>query len=127
MCLFLGILIYRVTRSLKLRPQKLIHATIQIGSIITSSFGVYCAFYSHDYASPPIPNLYSLHSWLGMFTFVSFILTWPLAFITFLWPGLSPVMRRFVLPFHLYFGNFFFALSSAVVISGLTEKAIFST
>lgn len=58
-----------VKRKLK-NQHAFIHSTVLILILVAG-----CAAYvSHVYSSPPIPNFYSLHSWLGIFTAVMFII-----------------------------------------------------
>lgn len=69
---FLGILAYRVFRNMKKMYIKVLHALIQLGALIFSAVGLKAVFDSHNLAKPPIPNMYSLHSWLGIITVVLF-------------------------------------------------------
>ncbi|CAG2178757.1 unnamed protein product, partial [Oppiella nova] len=48
------------------------------------------------------------------------------AFFSFLYPGIDPVYRRLILPFHIFGGTANIVLTGAVAITGLTEKALFS-
>lgn len=73
--LSLAILVYRGLRYARKRSLKLSHASI-FGSImlfvIIASWAVYD---SHVLALPnPIPNLYSLHSWIGLIAILLFFL-----------------------------------------------------
>lgn len=50
------------------------HAFIHCIVLILILVAGYAAFVSHVYARPQIPNFYSLHSWLGAFTVVMFLI-----------------------------------------------------
>lgn len=115
---------FRVTRNWRYKFQKYVHASVQIVALTFAIFGSYAVFHFHNEAN--IPNLYSLHSWLGITALVGFAGAWLAGFIAFLYPGLSAVYRRIVLPFHTYFGACNFVLCIGAAITGITEKAIFS-
>lgn len=83
-------------------------------------------FDSHNLASPPIPNMYSLHSWLGLSAVIIFSLQYVAGFVAFLAPGLRENYRIAMMPLHIYFGLFGFGLAIASALMGLTEKAIFA-
>merc|ERR1712242_251788 len=74
----------------------------------------------------PIPDLYSLHSWMGLISVILFSSQWVIGLITFLFPGQPLNIRSTYLPFHVFFGLVIFVCSCATALLGLTEKAIFS-
>lgn len=65
-------LIYRVQRTLRKRRLKLIHAGNMFLIIFLTIFALVAVFDSHNLVSPPIPNMYSLHSWVGLTTVILF-------------------------------------------------------
>lgn len=86
---------------------------------------------SHDYhvdadGNPaPLPNLVSLHSWLGIGTVVLYAAQFSLGLAAFLWPGFSPELRRFLLPFHQLLGMLLFLAVAGVALTGISERAAF--
>ncbi|KAH9587687.1 hypothetical protein MS3_00005328 [Schistosoma haematobium] len=73
-----------------------------------------------------IPNLYSLHSWLGITAIIVFGLQWVAGLIGFLVPQTPQVARSKLLPIHVTLGSFLYLLVIGVCISGITEKNFFS-
>ena len=88
--------------------------------------GLITVFDSHNKTAKPIPNLYSIHSWIGLSTIIFFVLQWAFGFITFMFPKLNDGIRAKVLPLHKYFGAAIFILVCATALIGITEKAFFS-
>jgi len=130
-----GALIYRVippqgeAHKLKL---KIGHAVIMVIVFIIMVIGLQAAFDSHNYKKDnegnpaPIPNLYTLHSWVGLTAALLFGGQWALGFSAFLFPKFSPEIRSLLLPFHQYFGSAILILSVAASLLGHLEKMIWS-
>merc|ERR1711879_931651 len=124
-----GALIYRVipprndAHKLKL---KIAHAGIMIVAFALMVIGLQAAFDSHNKANPPKPNMYTLHSWIGLLAALLFGCQWALGFAAFLFPKFSPEIRALILPFHQYFGSAILALAGAAALMGHLEKAIWS-
>ncbi|CAG2181269.1 unnamed protein product, partial [Oppiella nova] len=112
-----GILIYRISRWLRFQRQKWIHFTVQTTALVVTLMGSYAVFHYHN--AKDIPNLYSLHSWLGLTAVSGFALSLLAAFFSFLYPGIDPVYRRLILPFHIFGGTANIVLTGAVAITGL--------
>ena len=60
----LGALLYRGFRGEQKRHLKIYHAVVLIASFIVASVGLAAVFDFHTVDG--VPNLYSLHSWIGM-------------------------------------------------------------
>ncbi|XP_043649878.1 plasma membrane ascorbate-dependent reductase CYBRD1 isoform X1 [Drosophila teissieri] len=121
-----SILIYRGFRTTRKKTLKLTHAGIHMGAFILTVIALKTVFDSHNLASPPIPNMYSLHSWLGLSAVIIFSLQYVAGFVAFLAPGLRENYRIAMMPLHIYFGLFGFVLAIASALMGITEKAIFA-
>lgn len=70
---FSAILHYRTFQNNTKRKLKNQHALIHGCILILIVLAGFAVFVSHQFASPPIPHLYSLHSWVGVTTVVMFL------------------------------------------------------
>lgn len=71
--MFAAIIVYRGFRQSKKIHLKLSHALGHIISFILIIIALVAVFDSHNSAMPnPIPNMYSLHSWIGLGTVLLF-------------------------------------------------------
>jgi len=130
-----GILMYRMFRNERKRKLKLIHAGIMISVFMLTVVALKAVFDSHNLAPCkhpkedgdvcPLPNLYSLHSWMGILTVILFLFQWLAGLITFLFPGLASHLKSSYLPVHIFFGLMIFVCACATALLGITEKAIF--
>lgn len=69
----LAILQYRTFRDSKKQNLKNQHAIIHGCVLIFVLLAATAALASHLFASPPTPNFYTLHSWIGVITVVMFL------------------------------------------------------
>ncbi|XP_022304568.2 putative transmembrane ascorbate-dependent reductase CYB561 homolog [Crassostrea virginica] len=121
-----AILTYRVFRNVKKTYLKAIHGIIQGVVLIFTGVGLKAVFDSHNLHSPPIPNLYSLHSWIGLITVILFGLQWLSGLISFVAPQLSMRARQTYMPHHVFWGLAILCLAAASAVTGMTEKALFT-
>ncbi|GLT35968.1 hypothetical protein SLA2020_103760 [Shorea laevis] len=108
---------------LKKEVKKLIHLVLHAVALILGIIGIYAAFKYHNESS--IPNLYSLHSWLGIGIIVLYGIQWIYGFVIFFYPGGSNGLRADSLPWHVAFGMFVYVLAVANAAIGLLEKLTF--
>jgi len=121
-----AILIYRVFAKYPKRIVKVMHGVIQAVSLIFSFVGLKAVLDSHNLNPKPIPNFYSLHSWLGLLTIALFVSQLLAGFAIFGWPGGSESDKRFYMDSHRFFGIGIFILACATALTGITEKTFFS-
>jgi len=120
-----GILTYRVFHSVGKLKIKILHASLHGGALVFASVGLKTAFDSHNLAKDPIPNLYTLHSWMGILTVALFALQWILGLSMFLLPVFAESIKKAYKPLHVFFGLVIFILAVATSLAGITEKIIF--
>ncbi|CAJ1070409.1 lysosomal membrane ascorbate-dependent ferrireductase CYB561A3-like [Xyrichtys novacula] len=118
--------VYRVpfTWQQKKLTWKLVHAALMLLALILSILGLCAVFDFHRQSH--IPDLYSLHSWVGICTVIVFSLQWTLGLWGFLFPC-SPLWFPGALkPVHIWMGKAILILSVASCISGINEKLFFT-
>uniref|UniRef100_W5NEG0 Lysosomal membrane ascorbate-dependent ferrireductase CYB561A3 n=1 Tax=Lepisosteus oculatus TaxID=7918 RepID=W5NEG0_LEPOC len=107
-------------------PWKLLHAVLMFLALLLAVLGLCAVFDFHNKQSTP--NLYSVHSWVGICTVVLFATQqqWALGLCTFLLPCSPLDLRKFVKPLHVWMGSAIFIMGIISCISGINEKLIFS-
>ncbi|XP_072973010.1 transmembrane ascorbate ferrireductase 2-like isoform X3 [Typha angustifolia] len=103
--------------------KKVVHLTMQFLALCLGLIGIWAALKFHN--DKGIDNFYSLHSWLGLACILLFGIQWGTGFTTFWYPGGSRNGRAFLLPWHVFFGAYIYALAVATAVTGLLEKATF--
>ncbi|KAF9684083.1 hypothetical protein SADUNF_Sadunf04G0081000 [Salix dunnii] len=103
--------------------KKLVHLTLQCLALCLSLIGLWAALKFHN--DKGIDNFYSLHSWLGLACLILFAIQWAAGFVTFWYPGGSRNSRATLLPWHVFFGVYIYALAVVTATTGILEKATF--
>ncbi|RXG72074.1 cytochrome b reductase 1 [Armadillidium vulgare] len=125
-----AMLVYRLFGCCNKLGAKLLHTILYLMAVPCIVVATIAVFDSHDLRNPPIPNLYSLHSWMGVVTIGLFALQLFVGFFSF-WLLLlceqgTSSFRASLVPIHSSFGLITFMLAVATCVTGLTEKALFS-
>ncbi|KAL9661828.1 hypothetical protein QQ045_026656 [Rhodiola kirilowii] len=107
------------TKNLK----KQVHLTLQFLAFCLGTIGVWAALKFHN--EKGIDNFYSLHSWLGLACIFLFCIQWAGGFVTYWYPGGSKNSRATLMPWHVFFGVYIYALSIATAATGILEKVTF--
>ncbi|KAH9794381.1 putative ascorbate-specific transmembrane electron transporter 1 [Citrus sinensis] len=105
------------------RAQKTVHWLLHLIALLAGVIGIYAVFKFHHESG--IPNMYTLHSWLGMITICLYGLQWLLAFFSYVFPGAEMSARGSFLPWHSFFGLVIFFLAICTAETGLVQKFIF--
>ncbi|KAF3850421.1 hypothetical protein F7725_012193 [Dissostichus mawsoni] len=79
-------------------PWKLLHAGLMLLALIFSIVGLCAVFDFHN--KNKTPNLYSLHSWIGIAATALFALQWVFGAGVFLLPCAPPSLRGLLKPLH---------------------------
>ncbi|XP_042909901.2 putative transmembrane ascorbate-dependent reductase CYB561 homolog, partial [Parasteatoda tepidariorum] len=82
-----GLLVFRVFRYQRKQPVKLLHFGLHTVAFIFTIVSLKAVFDSHNLPAKPKPNLYSLHSWLGLTAVILFAMQYTFGFLAFLSPG----------------------------------------
>ncbi|XP_042330833.1 lysosomal membrane ascorbate-dependent ferrireductase CYB561A3 isoform X2 [Sceloporus undulatus] len=104
-------------------PWKLLHASLTLTAFILVVLGLVAVFGYHN--GQGIPNMYSLHSWIGLSAVLLFSCQWLMGFSSFLLPWAPLWLRALYKPIHVFFGSAILSLVVAACISGIIEKLFF--
>ncbi|XP_068185759.1 plasma membrane ascorbate-dependent reductase CYBRD1 [Antennarius striatus] len=120
-----AIIVYRLPWTWKWNKQvmKFIHAGLHLLAFILVVISLVAVFDFHNYAK--IPNMYSLHSWLGLMAVILFSQQLVIGVCLYLLPVLPVFWRAAFMPIHVYSGLLLFTSVIAVALMGITEKLIF--
>uniref|UniRef100_A0A2D4JZP4 Plasma membrane ascorbate-dependent reductase CYBRD1 n=2 Tax=Micrurus paraensis TaxID=1970185 RepID=A0A2D4JZP4_9SAUR len=102
---------------------KLIHAGLHTIALTLAIISLVAVFDFHN--AKNIPNMYSLHSWIGLTVVILYALQLVLGFVVFLLPFAPPSLRTAVMPIHIYSGLLIFGTAIATALMGITEKLFF--
>lgn len=122
-----AVLAYKVPLSASLsRPQrKKVHWISHSLAAVCAVLGLTAAWRSHTLKDPPIPNLYSPHSFLGLAVLLLGLAQFVVGFGSYLWPTTSLEQRQALGPYHRFWGLAVYAAGMAAAATGLQEKATF--
>ncbi|XP_029916442.1 lysosomal membrane ascorbate-dependent ferrireductase CYB561A3 isoform X2 [Myripristis murdjan] len=120
-----GAVLYRVplTWGQNKLPWKLLHAGVMLLCLVLSVLGLCAVFNFHN--AKHTPNLYSLHSWIGICTTALFAMQWAVGVAGFLLPCSPMALRKLLKPVHVWMGASILSLSIVACISGINEKLFF--
>ncbi|KAG6650678.1 hypothetical protein CIPAW_06G059500 [Carya illinoinensis] len=106
------------------KVRKFIHMTFHLIAICLGIVGIKAVFKFHDMMNNS-PDVYSLHSWIGISTFTLFCLQWLIGFASFMFPQASVQTRARILPWHVSGGRALLYMAICAAVTGLMEKATF--
>nr|XP_043874309.1 plasma membrane ascorbate-dependent reductase CYBRD1 [Solea senegalensis] len=121
----IAIIVYRLpwTWQCSKLTMKFIHAGLHLVAFICAVIAMVAVFDFHN--GGKIPNMYSLHSWLGLTALILYCLQLVLGVGMFLIPITPVTWRAAFMPLHVFGGLSLFGSVIAVALMGITEKLIF--
>ncbi|XP_062313905.1 plasma membrane ascorbate-dependent reductase CYBRD1 isoform X1 [Osmerus eperlanus] len=121
----IAIIVYRLPWSWKCSKlmMKFIHAGLNILAFSFAAVSMVAVFDFHN--AQNIPNMYSLHSWVGLAAVILYSLQLVLGLCVYLIPITPLSWRAALMPMHIYSGLFIFTSVIAAALMGITEKLIF--
>ncbi|KAK9410720.1 cytochrome b reductase 1 [Crotalus adamanteus] len=122
----IAIIVYRLPWTWKCSKflMKLIHAGLHTVALTLAIISLVAVFDFHN--AKKIPNMYSLHSWIGLTAVILYALQLVLGLLVFLLPIASTSLRTIVMPIHVYSGLLLFGSVIATALMGITEKLFFT-
>ncbi|KPP75760.1 hypothetical protein Z043_104963 [Scleropages formosus] len=121
----IAIAVYRLPWTWKCSKimMKFIHAGLNTLAFIMAVISLVAVFDFHN--AQNIPNMYSLHSWVGLASVILYGLQLLLGLCMYLLPITPVYLRVAFMPLHVYSGLFIFTIVIATCLMGITEKLIF--
>ncbi|KAJ8255413.1 hypothetical protein GJAV_G00204600 [Gymnothorax javanicus] len=121
----IAILVYRLPWTWKCSKLmvKIIHGGLNILAFVFAAISLVAVFDFHNAAE--IPNMYSLHSWMGLAVVILHGLQIVLGLCVYLLPIAPGYLRALLMPVHVYSGLLIFTTVIATALMGITEKLIF--
>ncbi|XP_064019152.1 plasma membrane ascorbate-dependent reductase CYBRD1 isoform X2 [Pogoniulus pusillus] len=122
----IAIIVYRLPWTWKCSKllMKFIHAGLNTIAMILAIVSVVSAFDFHNAGN--IPNMYSLHSWIGLAAIIGYAIQLFSGLAVFLLPFAPMPIRAALMPIHVFSGLTIFATVIATALMGITEKLLFS-
>ncbi|XP_058182767.1 probable ascorbate-specific transmembrane electron transporter 1 [Rhododendron vialii] len=117
-----GIMMHKIVPASK-DTRKLLHLTWLFIALVAAIVGICAVFKFHNELD--IPNMYTLHSWIGMSTICLCGIQWTVGFFSFFWPGAEQETRARLIPWHAVFGMVIFLMAILTAETGLIEKFTF--
>ncbi|EOA38503.1 hypothetical protein CARUB_v10010271mg [Capsella rubella] len=101
--------------------QKMVHGGLHLIGLVLGIVGICAAFRFHDKLI--LKDMVSLHSWIGLTTFILFGLQWLFGAFTFLAPQSSSGTRTRMMPWHVLGGRALLYMGIVAALTGLMQRA----
>ncbi|KAK3200373.1 hypothetical protein Dsin_023788 [Dipteronia sinensis] len=100
--------------------QRTVHWVLHLIALISGGLGIFAVFKFQNELG--IPDMYTLHSWLGIITISLYALQWILGFFSYVFPGAEMGTRASYLPWHTFLGIVILFLAICTAEMGLVQK-----
>jgi len=120
-----SIVIFRVLYFVDKMAMKIVHTLLHMTSLVLIIVALYAVINNHNVGGTP--NMYSLHSWIGITTCALFFIQLCVGFGAFLIPGFPQYLKERIMPIHRFLGTTIFLMAILSMISGITEKLLFTS
>ncbi|KAJ0253420.1 transmembrane ascorbate ferrireductase 3 [Hirschfeldia incana] len=101
--------------------QKMVHGGLHLIGLVLGIVGISAAFRFHDKLN--LKDMVSLHSWIGLTTFILLGLQWLAGAFTFLAPQSSSGTRARMMPWHVLGGRALLYMGIVAALTGLMQRA----
>ncbi|KOM24647.1 hypothetical protein LR48_Vigan2389s000100 [Vigna angularis] len=113
-----AIMIYK-SAAKKSRSVKVVHLLLHLVAMVAGVLGITAVFKSKKEVG--LPDMYTLHSWLGMSAICLFGLQYIIGFFSYFFPGAEMSTRASLLPWHRFMGMAIFLLAVGTAETGLLQ------
>ncbi|QCD89483.1 probable ascorbate-specific transmembrane electron transporter 1 [Vigna unguiculata] len=103
----------------KRRSVKVVHLLLHLVALVAGVLGITAIFNSKKEAH--LPDMYTLHSWLGISAICLFGLQYIMGFFSYFFPGAEMSTRASLMPWHRFLGMAIFFLAVAIAETGLVQ------
>nr|AAQ89650.1 At1g14730 [Arabidopsis thaliana] len=101
--------------------QKMVHGGLHLIGLVLGIVGICAAFRFHDKVN--LKDMVSLHSWIGLTTFILLGVQWLFGAFTFLAPQSSSGTRTRMMPWHVLGGRALLYMGIVAALTGLMQRA----
>ncbi|KEH40688.1 putative ascorbate ferrireductase (transmembrane) [Medicago truncatula] len=102
---------------------KVVHLLLHVIALASGILGIIAVFKSKKEAD--LPNMFTLHSWLGIAAISAYGLQYIVAFFAYFFPGAESSAKATFLPWHKFIGMVIFFLAVGTAETGLVEYSRF--
>ncbi|XP_054767473.2 transmembrane ascorbate-dependent reductase CYB561-like [Lytechinus pictus] len=115
-----ALMLYRACRETPKAWVKAAHVIFHCLALFCACLALVAVWQYHN--ANGIPNVYSIHSWIGITVFIMYVIQWFIGLSIFAFPCASLQHRDRYKPLHVFFGVFLFGGACATALIGIEDK-----